>query len=1020
MVRSFKVINPANVKDGLISTEHNDGVRISDLHPDLSTEPWLCVAYISGKRYFPLRHEWDETILNHGDCVYFMPHVGDPVSLLFLTVVATVSVIAALAVLTPPTVGDAASPDPVYSNKGQKNQIRLGSPIEDCYGYVRMWPSYATRAYNQYYGNDQYQFQLFCLGQGSYDIEEIRIEDTEISNFEEIEYEIYAPGELVTLFPDNVETSVEVGGIELLGPNETDETVVDDIIEHSGPFVANAVNTTTTHLELDIIFPQGLYSQNDDGGFNNSTVTALFEYRLADSDDDYQTLLDFEKTLATNTPQRFTVQIDVPEGRYEVRAIRVNDASDSSRVADSVQWAGMRAFLTSTRDYGDVTMLAVRARATNNLNDNSSNAINVVGTRMLPIYDPVTNTLADPSDTTQRAVNRSHIWAMVNILRAEYGGALVDKYLDLEHLASEAAQADVDGIYFDWIFDQRTTVWEASKLCCFVAKSIPMLNGSRVSVVRDQPASLPTFFINPENTVENSFSLEKKLFELQDYDGLEIEYTDPDTWKAETVECLLGDSTGSNMKRQTLSGVADRQRAYDLGMYLWSRETYERSQVNVTTGLEGYIPTYGDLGRIGSDIPRWGQSGYIENIVGNVVTLSNNVEFTAGETHQLAIRGKLGQDLGPYTVTAGDTANQLLIVGAIDSDNIYFDYNTEPPYYLFGVSNNVGTICRIVKLTPNDNDEVALVAIVDDQRRFTDYGTAPEIGDTSTAPVIPDAPIVESIEVIAISNSIDYVTVSWSPALGASSYVLEQSSDGVNWSQVDTVIRTNYTLQITPGILFVRVAGVNLGLGAFVVWSGEVGQVTAIPESVTGLTIQPSFTGTTANLKWSATQQATSYVVTVLTDSIIRCVETVATLSYDFTIDEAIECGGLSRTIEFQVKAVNNLGESTEPATLTATNPTPAAVTGLTSVLKDDFGTYKIYTLSWSIMVGSDISRYKVFGSDVSGFTPDASTLKFEGLASSVEIRIDDIGQGFPPLFWVVAALDVWGDDFNPSAEAQI
>ena len=1030
MVKSFKVINPGNPQDGIVMTEHPDSVLISEMHPEVEGEPWLCVAYISGKRFFPTRDEWASLKLSHGDCVYFMPHIGEPITLIILAVVNIVAVVVSLSI-DAPTVANTPEADPVFDISGQRNQTNLGKPIEDGYGRVRMWPSYATRAYNQYYGNDQFQFQLFCLGQGSWDIEEVRIEDSEIGSFQEVIYEITGPGEQVTLFPDNVETSVEVGSIELFGVNE------DEHLGHTGPFVANQVNTLTTHLEIDVVLPQGAYESNDDGGLDPYQVTALFEYRevdntrppLADGEVDNRDWIElavFDRTLSTNTPQRFTLQKDVPEGRYEVRAIRTNDGSDSARVGDTIQWVGLRAFLKSTREYGDVTMLAVRARATNNLNDTASNRINVIGTRKLPIWDAVTKTLADPSDITKRVATRSHVWAMVNILRAKYGAELADKFIDLEFLAEEAEQGIINNVFFDWIFDQRSTVWESVKLPCFIGKSIPMLNGSRVTLVRDQPATLPTFFINPENTIENSFSIEKKFFELQEFDGLEVEYTDPDTYQPETVPCLLPGSAGLNLKRQQLQGVTDRQRAFTLGMYLWTKETFERTQVNVTTGLEGYIPTYGDLGRIGSDIPRWGQSGYVKSINGNIVTLSEPVEFVEGEVHQLAIRGRFGQDLGPYAVTEGGSVFEVLLSGAVDTNNIYFDPNAEPPYYLFGVSSKVGMVCRVVNLRPNENEEVAITAVVDDQRRFADYGAAPVLNEPAIAPSVPDAPVVSSIEVQALPNSTDFVSVLWAPALGATSYILEQSSDGITWSQVDTVVRTNYTLQIVPGILYVRVAGVNLGIGAFVQWSGEVGAATAPPSNVTGLVVQPSFTGPVANIKWNTAQQAVSYVVTVLTDigagMAVRCAETVASTSYDFTIDEALECGGLSRTVEFQVKAVNALGQSETAATITTTNPIPPAVTALSSVLKEDGGTFKIYTLSWPLMPGSDLSRYKVFGSEIDGFIPGAGNLKFEGLATSADVRIEsaDGGVTFPPLYWRVAALDIWGDEFNASEQAQV
>lgn len=1085
MVRVFKINNPYNAQDGLEQSEFKPGVSLGEVGADYVDKPWLCVAYLEGKRFFPTRDEWNEITLKKGDCIYFMPHVGDPVTLIVLAVVAVAAVVLSLSI-QPPSVADTPEPDPVFDLKGQKNQIRLGSPIEDGYGRVRLWPSYATRAYNQYYGNDQFQFQLFCLGHGSWDIETIQIEDTPIDQFQEVEVAVYQPGEQVTLFPDNVETSIEVGQVELYGPNE------DEHQGHTGPFVANAVNTLTTHLEVDVILPRGLYFSNDSGGLSDVTAEALFEYRQIDEDgnpvvenlatettyrrtiietrerekrftfsdwvtesnvfeefthtfDHEHVVVDepdifnrvttiyyvysgngwsilsvFSKTLNTNTPQRFTLQKDVPQGRYEVRAIRINDANTSHRAGDTIEWVGLRAFLPSTRNFGDVTMLAIRARASNNLNDKASNRVNVYATRKLPNYDPATGTLAAVDDPASRTASRSPIWAMVNVLRAPYGGALDDRFLDLEFFAAEATIAENNGIFFDWIYDQKSTVWEAVKLPCFANRAIPMLNGSRVSFVRDKPQTLPTFFINPENTVSGSFRLEKKLFDLAENDGLEVEYTEPATWKPEVVLCLLPGQVGNNPKRIKLQGVTDRQRAFDLGMYLWYKESRERDQVTVKTGMEGYIPTYGDLGRFGSDIPRWGQNGFVESITGNVVTLSENVVFTDGEVHQMAIRGKTGQDLGPFTVTPGDAPNQVLVTGTIPNDQVFFDFQNEPPYFTFGVSNLVGKICRVVNLNPQEAEGVTIKAIVDDQGRHADFGAAPALNTPSTPPIIPDAPVVPSITVEAVPGSTSIVTVSWEPALGAVNYILQKSNNGTDWVDVDTVNQTNYSLPVVAGTLYVRVAGVNVGIGPFVSWTGEVGAPTGPPNDVTGLVVQPAFTGVSAHIRWQQTSQATSYVVRVFTAGILRCTHEVTATDYDFTLDEAIECGGLNRTITFEVRGKNSIGESANPASITVNNPVPAALTALSSTLKSDDGTTRVYTLNWNIAPGTDISFYRVWGSETQGFTPGAGNVLFEGLATGADVSVSDTGSGFPPLYWRVAAVDVWGDDTNPSAEQTI
>jgi len=1022
MIRTFEISNPYNPQDGLKQKQFNKEVNLLEVGKEYHGKEWLCVAYLDGKRYFPLHDEWEDITLKRGDSVYFMPHVGDPITLIIIAVVAIVAVVVALSLaVQPPDVADQPEPDPVFDLRGQKNQNRLGHPIEDGYGRVRLWPSYATRAYNQYYGNDQYQYQLFCLGHGSWAVESVLIEDTPIGDFQEVQYAIYQPGQQVTLFPDNVESSVEVGNIELYGPNESEYQGV------TGPFIANAVNTLTNRLEVDLVLPKGLYFSNDDGGLDQRSVRLLFQYREVDAVTgnpvgSWQTLIDTTRTLATNTPQRYTFTKDVPQARYEVQARRVNNKDESHRAGNTAQWAGLRAFLPSTRDYGDVTMLAVRARATNNLNDQSSNRVNCVATRKLPNYNSSTNTFAALDDYNNRTATRNPVWALVNILRANYGAALEERFLDIEFFETEANYANANQIYFDWVYDQRSTVWEAIKTPAFAMRAIPMLNGSKVSFVRDQPQTLPTFFINPENTVANSFKLQKRLFDLQEQDGLEVEYIDPDSWKPETVDCLLPGEAGNNKKRIQLKGIIGRQQAYDMGMYLWAKESYERDQVTVKTGMEGYIPTYGDLGRFASDIPRWGQTGYIEDVQGNVITLSEPVEFIAGETHQLAIRGKIGQDLGPYTVTAGDQPNQVLVAtaGTLPGEQFYFDYQNEPPYFTFGVSALVGKICRVVDLRPDEGEGVTIKAIVDDQRRHADFGTAPPLNQVATPPTIPNNPTVTNVTVEAVPNSTSVVTVSWQPALGAVSYILETSSNGSDWTQVDTVVQTNYTLPIVPGLLYVRVAGVNVGIGAWSSWTGQVGQVTGPPNDVTGLEVQPAFTGAAANFEWQSASQATSYIVKIFTDGVQRVSVETQNTEYDWTIDVAQSLNAVNREVTIEVTAKNSLGTST-PATITATNPVPVQIaSGLSNVLKADNGTTRIYTVNWPVATSSDVSFYRVWGSEIQGFTPDAGNLKFQGLATGADIEVTDTGSGFPPLYWRVSAVDIWGDEVTPSPEQTI
>ena len=113
---------------------------------------------------------------------------------------------------------------------------RIDGAIPEHFGRLLCYPDFAAAPYVEYAGNEQYLYQLMCVGTGEYDIEAIRVEDTAIDNFEEIEYEVVLPYNAVNLFPTAVSTSVEVSGQEA-----TTSTTL-------GPFTANAATTVANRI----------------------------------------------------------------------------------------------------------------------------------------------------------------------------------------------------------------------------------------------------------------------------------------------------------------------------------------------------------------------------------------------------------------------------------------------------------------------------------------------------------------------------------------------------------------------------------------------------------------------------------------------------------------------------------------------------------------------------------------------------------------------------------------------------
>ena len=257
-------------------------MRIADIAP-VTDKPFIC--FLNGKVI--LRKDWCVRT-RHDDIVNFivLPQGGGSNP---LRIVAMVAVIA-LAAWTGPIVASAlgvstaaatsaiglvgsalvnalipektplsssgyssVEASPTYSVNAQGNSARIGEVIPVQYGRHRCYPDFAASPYLEYAGNEQYLYELFCIGLGEYEITDIRIEDTAITNFEEVETQIINPGQPLTLFPANVETSDEVSGQEL----ETNATV--------GPFVANAAGTTANRLAVDVVCSRGLYYVDGDG-----------------------------------------------------------------------------------------------------------------------------------------------------------------------------------------------------------------------------------------------------------------------------------------------------------------------------------------------------------------------------------------------------------------------------------------------------------------------------------------------------------------------------------------------------------------------------------------------------------------------------------------------------------------------------------------------------------------------------------------------------------------------------------
>lgn len=1002
---------------------HFDGLTVNQFILEKQVDMGGRICMIDSEKV--TQDRWDN-LLDERSTVIICPEVGFNFAiLLLLSIIIAVAIYFLIDIPVSNTNGSEEA-DPMYTLRGQKNQVRLSQPIEKHYGKVRTWPSYMARPYNQFYDNDQYLFALLCVGLGEYDIEKIQIEDTDIEEFQDVTYEIYQPGEPVTLFPTNVQTSTEVSGPELYGPNE------EDYEGWTGPFVACSAGSLAYILELDFSCRQGLYGLNSKGDAVSASVSVEGQYRLVDDAGDplgdWVDMTPFTRTNSNSKAQRFTISIPVAAGRYEVQVRRTDDKSESFRVKHTINWEGLRAFCEAEQRFGNVTLLAIKARATDNLNDSSKNGFNVICTSILPVYDSET-------ETWENLITRNPAWIAADILRAKYGRRLTSSTMDLPAFSTLAEETAAEGITFDGTFDQRGTIWSSLQTVLSVAYAVPVVPAGLISIVRDKPQSIPTLGFNGNNIGRDSVSVGTRLTKFADNDGLEVEYIDSETWKRRTVLCLIGTDQGTNPRQIKMLGCTDRDQAYRWGMYQRAVELYQTDNVVFETGLEGGTAVYGDLiafkhelvpsattfepdqtGRLAAD--SFGTM-VVEGDDVTTIRLQFAPVFEAEQVHRISVRDKLGVVRGPYLCTQHETEeNTVVLETLLDTETLVVEEGSEQPLYWFGVSGREYTLCKIVKIASPELYKLQITAVPYDERIYAyAEATAPPLDLVYNTPVNPAAPVVTGLIVEPYPGSITQYMASWAPSLGATSYVVSKSTDGSQYVVVDTVFTANAVFSVDPGPLWVKVYAVNTAAGPAATWSGTVGSATTAPDVVEDLDVREEFVGETLYLNWAANILADSYRIQFFLGATLISEKTSTASETHFTLATATNAAAaaavsLGREIGVKVRAENAIGDGPYTDMFLAENPLPSAPTGLTAGTPAGSD----YPVSWDHGYEDDLKECKVYMSAVDGFTPGPSNLITTIPAPGRETTLTVPATRY----WVVASVDKWGTEEVLSTQATI
>ncbi|MES9984348.1 MAG: phage tail protein, partial [Candidatus Thiodiazotropha sp. 6PLUC6] len=891
------------------------------------------------------------------------------------------------AVFPPPGLPNSATPStgsPTYAMQAQGNAARLGSPIPVNYGRMRIYPDFAAAPYTEFESNEQYLYQLFCIGQGENRVSDIRLDNTPIDNFAEVTTEIVPPLGKVTLFHTAVVTAPEAGGQEMSKPVSL------------GPYTLNDQATEVSRIAVDVVFPGGLMGVNEDNG-DEYTIRVHLQISAEAIDDAGEPTGEgasiFNNVISgcTRTAIRRTLAADVTPGRYRVTVQRHTGESPSNEVTHCSLGA-IKGYLVDDNEYGDVTLLAMRVRASANLSDSASRLVNVLCERLIPVWSGQGWSLPQ--------LTRNPSWAFADAVRSRYGGDFADREIDLEGLLYLAGLFDDREDRFDGRFDTEQSLWDALGKIGQVCRSGPVRQGNMIRLIRDQHIETPAQAFGMANM--SDFSVDYVMHDDRTADAVKITYWDEARDYSETtVLCQLPDDTADNPQEVTLFGCTQYEQAWREGMYLAATNRERRQMVSWTTGLEGHIPTFGDLVIINHDLLGAGQQfgGVVLAKEGAVLTLSADVKLE-GEHWYLILRDRHGQPSAPIAIEQG-APNQ---VRALDTlPYIEEDSTREPTHYLIGQGSKVSWPVKITAITPEADNKVAIAGCIESEFVHTvDEGKIPP-PLPKPKPQPPGLKIEDLRATQGGTVGQPVIFLSWAMAVGADRYQIEYSTDGrATWQPAGSgqsfINQHEFTAE--PGLITCRVAAVGAVRGDWASIDVNAGSDFDTPGKVQPVLAEP-FTGNALKVRWDKEPAAAQYLVEVWSHgALVRSLYLDRAITeYQYHYRDAQQ-DAAGRTLTVKVSARNAEGVTGAAGELTATNPPPGIldnvqVTGLLNTLM----------VQCTMNPDPDIRELRVYGEQQSGFTPSAGNLLAASANALLSVPVPVNTHWWVKLAWV----DQWG-----------
>lgn len=894
---------------------------------------------------------------------------------------------------------------PTYSLAGGSNNSRPYESMPVIMGNHQFFPDFGSKPFTQYLGADQYLYQIFHLGLSTADTSNWKIGTNPITNYTDYEFHNTDVNGKMTDFPGNVDTSAGAALTYAAG---------------------TIVRTTSTHTYQVAIDIEGvLLYQNDEGGLDERTVQVKVEYRPTGSGsysaapivaygDGFASLGGgvFSVTGNSQKPRRGTIYFDVTDGEYDVAVTRLTPDSTDSRESTTTNFTVLRSYQLDQANYIGQKRIGLTIKASEQLNGTVNK---------LSVYAEAYATYYDGADwVTAKTSNPAH-WFM-HFAKGQYasngkllfGIGLSDSQLDLDGLAQWADFCDTELLTFNAVLDNNQTcanILDAISKCGFGS---PSWASGKLGVVYDARDAAPTMTFGMSNIIRDSFDVAYITEQLAD--EIVVRFRDPNKeWEQNEVRVLVPDVTNPLRSSSVdLFGCTDQDMAGKYANYIAAQQYYRRRRISWDTDFEGFVCQRGDVVLLSHDLTQWGYSGRIISSDGfESVQLDRSVPRNGQIEHLMLIRPD-GSTSTYEIVTGTEGTESDTLTLANDFISLQEGYEFIDHRWCFSPLATPGKKVKIVSVQPVSESRLKITA-TDEYPEFYDAWGGTFIAPTNPS-VLPAQPItVTNLTVVARSAIVNgyksnRVTAYWNVGGGTSFCRVRVFFDGTLIAENAEVLTNDFEIDVYSGGLF-RIEVTPFGItGAGIT---EVAQLTVdsldLPAPPTSIVLSGE-DGKSATYTWTSVIGVQSYIVEVWSGGVQRrSVNVGNTLSWTYTVDDAIADGGTFRSYQVRVFSVSNSGQSATYASVNFSNPQIGALVNANIEPMPNSVWFRYDKPS-----ESDFAAVMVWMSTTSGFTPSAENLVYEGAENWVVINADNLGnplESAQVYHFKAAGYDTFGKD---------